>query len=373
MQETIRVGLIGCGVIAGNHLASLDADPRASVVAVADPDRARAVQLVGDRPIAIEPDHQALLARDDIDLVHILTPHSDHVAHLEAAVAAGKHVICEKPLATTPEHLAAMVVCEQRAVAAGLVTACIFQHRTAPVAQALYRLLVEDRAFGAITGGHLAFQCTRTEAYYAKDAWRGTWAAEGGGLLINQAIHALDLLVWFSGSVPASVAVTVARERLPAPVEVEDRADGRLVLPSGAALTIAAVNDGIHGWDHTIELVGERGRVRYTTNQGGAIVSLEHPDPAVVAALEAAAAGEESPATALVGKDCYGNHHATQISQTIDAILGGQRPPVTIADGATANEVVLACYHSTAIGAPAALPLTTYHHPQLALPNEASA
>ena len=306
-----------------------------------------------------------LLAIHELDMVSIATPHAAHRDHLRAAVLAGKHVICEKPLAVSPADLDHMHASQDLATERGLMVACVFQHRFAALVPVLRHHLSEAGTFGAITSARLRFACTRSNAYYAKDAWRGTWSDEGGGLLINQAIHAVDIAIHLLGGGPTLVDVRVSRERMTT-IEVEDRALGAVQLASGTVLEIDAINDGESGWDHQIEITTALGSVVYTTNGNGTLIDCQHQDSAVVAELQAVAA-EATTAAALPGKDCYGDLHQVQFADAIQAALTNQAPLVDIHTGAVANAVVLACYHATATGAPSPVPppSDTYQQPDL--------
>jgi len=360
----IQAAIIGCGVISKTHKAAIEADGRAQLRWACDPDIQRAIDLA---PAAKHScDLAEVLLDDQLDVVHICTPHAVHKGQLEAVVASGKHVICEKPLATTPSDLRAMVAAAERNQAHGKIAACIFQHRYGALARRLQELLTGG-AFGALTEATLPFRCKRTRAYYDSGAWRGTWLVEGGGTCINQAIHSIDQLQWLVGADPVRVSASCANKLLQDVIEVEDEALGSIEFGSGLKATFDIANNQSDGWETRSDIRGEQGFVSFTMNGGGRLLELEHEDPAVVEelrAIESAIANQE--ANEQVGKACYGDLHHAQISDCYDAIEKGGQPFVTIADGAKACEVVLGIYHSTAIGAPADLPLPDdYRQPDL--------
>lgn len=355
------MAIVGSGVISRTHLAALRADGRAEVRLLCDLDPAAASGLDPDLPWTA--DVAAVLADPAIDLVHVLTPHHAHAAQVVAALAAGKHVVVEKPLATTPDDVAAMCAAAAAAEERGQIAACIFQHRLAPGIRALRRHL-RDRAFGSLEEVVVHVRCTRTSAYYNRAAWRGTWAGEGGGLLINQAIHALDLACYCFGQ-PLAVDVRVANQRLGRVIEVEDQAHGTLTFGGGLRVHLDAANDQTTGWEPHLIVRGSRGGCRYSTNGDGTFLELAHDDPAVRDDLLAAVA---DPACVLPGKREYGGLHAVQIADAIHAVLARRRPAVTIADGAVTTRTVLACYHATAISQavdPAFPPGAAYTRPCL--------
>ena len=361
----MRAAIIGCGVIGKTHVNAIAADGRGEVVWACDTDIERAQALVPNARHAF--DLAEVLLDDSLDVIHLCTPHAVHKGQLVAAVAAGRHIICEKPLATTPADLHAMVAAAERHQAAGKIAACIFQHRHGLLARRLQELIAAG-SFGALQSANLPFRCTRRRAYYDSAAWRGTWAVEGGGTCINQAIHSIDQLVWLCGGDPVAVTATCANKRLQDVIEVEDEASGSIRFGSGLVATFDIANDQTTGWDMHIEVVGERGSFRFTPNGGGQLFALEHEDQAVVdelRAIEQAIAG--GGATGVATKAEYGNLHTVQIADCYDAIEQGRQPHVTIANGATACEVVLGIYHSAATAAEAALPLAdaNYQHPVL--------
>ena len=197
---------------------------------------------------------------------------------------------------------------------------------------------------------------SRTEGYYASGTWRGRWAGEGGGLMINQAIHTLDSALGFM-TAPTSVSGTVSRTRL-ATIEVEDGADFTVTGAHDSRLTMIADNDLVTGWQNRIEVTATAGRFVLSTDEH--LVELDHPSHALATelwALERLDLG----AVQMPGKACYGDHHALQIQDCLSAIAAGRAPHVDFAAAAVPNRVVLALYHSAAHGG-AAVDLATLDH-----------
>ena len=363
----MRAAIIGCGVISKTHIAALEA-AGATVAWICDDQPDRLANIAERVPAARQASAlETVLADPDVDVVHICTPHATHVEQLEAVLAAGKHVITEKPLAATPEGVRRMLTAAEAAEARGQFAACIFQHRYSRLAQ-LIRDVVADGRFGALTSARLPFRCTRRQSYYDKDAWRGTWAIEGGGVCINQAIHSIDMLTWFCGNEPLEVTTDhLANVRLQGVIEVEDEARAQVRFASGVIAEIDCANDQQSGWDMEIQLRSERGYLSYSLNQGGRLLALEHDDAELVAELRACEqAIINGETTAMPGKADYGDLHAVQIADCLTRIAAGDKPFIRIADAAPTTELVLGIYHSAAKAAPAALPLTEYLTPNLA-------
>lgn len=357
-MNRVRVGLIGCGVIGPTHVAALALDGRAELVAACDLDLARARAIAPEARVGT--DWRELVQAGDIDLIVVATPHHLHADMACAALAAGKHVWIEKPLATTPADLARILAA---AKAAGRIAAGVFQHRFTPLVRRLHDL-VELGHFGAVERIDLRFRCTRTAEYYASGPWRGRWDAEGGALLINQGIHSLDLACWFAGE-PQRVAGRVERRRL-ACIEAEDAAQFTIGCRGGATVAVDFANDGVKDWDGRMHVACSRGS--FTLDGFDKLLAIELTSLPLRAELEALAKVEPD-AFKLPGKADYGHSHARQAADVITAIIAGRRPLVAVEDAAHALRAVLGAYHATATGAEADLAsaafTTGYRRPDL--------
>ncbi len=365
-QQCVRAAIIGCGVIAPTHAKALALDGRSELVLACDPNldaakKVGAAKASADWRDALNP---------GIDLVIICTPHHAHADQAVAAFAAGKHVLCEKPLATSPLDVRRMV---DAAAAAKTVASGIFQHRFAPLARRLHELL-RSGDFGAVEQATMDFKCTRTAEYYASGPWRGRWAGEGGALMINQAIHTLDLMNWFCGR-PVSVAGRVERRRL-ASIECEDFAEATVTYaPSdtgaGAIARFRCENDQKTNWAMKIEVTCRFGR--FTLGENHRLIDIEHPNAALVSELRAMDQVHLD-GCKLPGKDCYGDHHALQVQDVISAIIADRAPFVRLQDAASSNQLVLGLYTSSAAGGkPVTLPAADFARPALSLQEAAAA
>ncbi len=344
----VRSAIIGCGIIGPTHATALALDGRAALAWCCDPIPARAQSLASQHGAHATSDVQQVLADPTITLVSICTPHQTHADLACAAIAAGKHVLIEKPLATTPGDIDRILTAARssRQIVSG-----IYQHRYAPVVQRLQGLVAQG-AFGWIRSAAVDFRCTRDAAYYASGPWRGTWDGEGGALLINQAIHTIDLLTVLLGE-PCAVTANLARRRQ-VTREGEDWADLAVTYAfhghrsERVPATIHAVNDGVTPWHARVALVGDTGR--FTLDETERFTELQHPSSALVAELQALAA--VAPAMPSGAKECYGSLHASQLSDVVTAITTGTEPLVTAAAAAVTNRLVLAAYTSAATGSP---------------------
>ena len=251
---TLRYGVIGSGVVAPLHLDAIAALDDAELVGVAslEPDT-----LSNDELFALAP-----------DVLVICTPHPTHAALTIRALEQGAHVLVEKPLAPEAREADTMIDAAERA---GRLLGVCFQQRFRPVIMAAKRLVDEGR-LGELVRASIVDPLYRPNAYYATAAWRGTWTGEGGGVLMNQAPHTLDLLCHLAG--PPTRVWGDARRRSQ-PMEAEDTASALLAYANGAVgtLAVSTVEPGVQ----RIELVGDRGRVEIV----GESLAFERFEPAL--------------------------------------------------------------------------------------------
>ncbi|WP_026555446.1 Gfo/Idh/MocA family protein [Arthrobacter sp. 35W] len=224
-----KVAVIGCGDVSSVHFDAISAHPDAELVAVCDPDPERLAKAAAAHGVPGYADHRALLAEAGAEVVHICTPHNTHVDLAVDALAAGVNVILEKPLAHT------LAAGERLVAAAAASTARIgicFQNRYNAPVQEMHRLL-SSGDLGQVRGGAATVLWSRTAEYYRDRPWRGTWAGGGGGMMMNQAIHTLDLLQWLVGGVD-EVSGEASTRTLGDAIEVEDTTDLVLHHSNGA-------------------------------------------------------------------------------------------------------------------------------------------
>ncbi len=245
--------VIGCGDVSVVHLRAIDQMPGAQLVAVCDTDPATAAAAGEAAGVPWFTDHRELLATLHPDVVHISTPHHQHVPVAIDCLEAGVHVIMEKPVAHTVAEAERLVSAAERH--SGVKIGVCFQNRYNVAVQAA-RALVESGDLGTVLGASATVLWHRTPEYYARRPWRGQRALSGGGVMINQAIHTLDLLQWLLGDV-TSVAGQVGTNELGAFVDVEDTA--QMVLHHGEARRSVLFATTAHVTDSavTVEIVAE--------------------------------------------------------------------------------------------------------------------
>ncbi|MBO0830339.1 MAG: Gfo/Idh/MocA family oxidoreductase [Actinobacteria bacterium] len=341
-------GIVGAGEISATHADAIASLPNARLVAVTDVEPDRATTLAARYECAAEPDLEALLARDDVDVVSICVPSGLHADVGIRAAAAGKHLVVEKPLDVSLEAADRLLAAVRTA---GVLMTVISQHRFDPGLVELRRLL-DDGQLGRLVLGEASTKWYRSQAYYDSGEWRGTWALDGGALM-NQGIHYLDLLLWSMGPV-AEVTAVVATETHE--MEAEDSALAVLRFASGAVGTVVASTAVYPGFAQRLEVSGTSGTV---VVEDGEIIrcelSADQADPGLRGSLTARGDGQSAAAADPAG--LHVDSHAAQISDLLDAIDNGRPPAVTGDDGRAALQAVCAVYESARAGCAVRLPM----------------
>jgi len=339
MTATLRCGIIGCGVVSPSHFEGFLRCPGVEVTWACDlvADKAEKMARRYNVP-RITRDFREVLADEAVDCISICTDHASHAPIAVAALAAGKHVLCEKSLAANDDDLRQMIDAHRRRP--DLVFGGVFQHRFDPAVRAL-KALVEEKAFGDILTASVQVRCFRSAEYYRADAWRGTWHGEGGAVLINQAIHFIDVLLWVVGGAAAACG-TYSNLRHQGVIETEDVAAAALRLRCGALGTIEVTSASNLDWEYTISIHGSDGALDLRDNRP---LKAIFRDPAK--AIAAAARLSAVPSAAVVsGKYYYGTGHAAQIADFVAAIRERRPPYVTALSAAHAVATVLTIYRS---------------------------
>lgn len=246
----IRFGIVGCGNIAGTHAEALAPLTNAQLTVVYDEVSEKARVLAEKYGVETADSLDDLLTR--CDAVIVALPSSLHAPTTIHAAGAGRHVLTEKPLDIAIEPARAMVrACES----AGVKLGCISQHRFARDVQTL-RAAVESGEFGRVFHADATIKWFRSQGYYDSAGWRGTWAFDGGGCLINQGVHTIDLLQWIMGGVAAVRAITLTAAHK---IEVEDVATAIVEFRNGAIGTIVGSTAAYPGFAERVEIHGTHG------------------------------------------------------------------------------------------------------------------
>jgi predicted dehydrogenase len=290
------------------------------------------------------PKHTAnfheVLADPNVQAVSVCTDHANHAELVIAALQAGKHVVCEKPLGVSRQELSDMLAARRD----GQVFSGVFQHRFDRAYQ-VARNYLRDGALGTLLTAGARHRCLRTEAYYKSDPWRGTWAGEGGSALINQAIHILDILGWITGGVQRLCGTWTNRAHQNL-IETEDCAAAVLQFANGAVGSFDATSGSPLGWENILELHGTTGTV---VIRDGVVRTLRFNEEETARAFEADLEASK-PEEPVAGKSYWGLKHAEQISDFLSAIKNQRQPYIPADSAAHAVEMVLAVYESQKTG-----------------------
>lgn len=347
-RSRIGVALVGCGIIGAVHARALSQIEGADLVAVVDPVGEKASRLAAEFGCEAA-DLDSALGRSDVDVVSICTPSGLHGPLGAQAAAARKHVLVEKPIEITLESADALIAaCRGAGVSLGVIS----QHRFDPGVLAL-RHLLETGQLGRLLHADVIVKWYRSQAYYDSATWRGTWNLDGGGCLMNQGVHYVDLLQWMMGSVDRVFArcTSAAHE-----IEVEDIAMALLTFHNGAVGSLVVSTAAYPGFPERLEISGTNGTVVVVAGQlklcelkddGGDDAPYGRPAEDLGVARSAA----DDPAEVAEAA------HAAQIEDFVRSVADGRPPTVTGDEARKSLEIILAIYESARSGTEVRLPL----------------
>ncbi len=295
-------------------------------------------------------DYADLLADDDVEIVTICAPSGAHLDYALPAIGAKKHLIVEKPLEVTLERCDQMIDAAEKA---GVTLGAIFPSRFVEASHLIKKAIDEGR-LGRMTLADVYVKWHRTQEYYDSGGWRGTWELDGGGALMNQSIHGIDLLQWLAGPVCCVSAVTgiLAHER----IEVEDCAVAALEFENGALGTIEGTTAAWPGFLKRIEISGDKGTIMMEEDN---ILTWkfaqERPEDDQIrrkfSAGDTVGGGASDPAAIKFDK------HQQNFEAFVDALNRGTAPELDGREGRKAVEVILAVYESARKDCKVRLPL----------------
>ena len=333
MSNKLGFGIIGCGVIADFHANALAGlSQEADLVGVADARHASALRFAEEKNVRAFASVDEMLACPEIDVVTICTPSGFHAEVAVKAANAGKHIIVEKPMAITAEQLDLMTeACERNHVVLSSIAQSRFVSGVQYTKQAL-----EDGLLGRLVCADVYMKFNRTQEYYNSGGWRGTKAVDGGGALMNQGIHGVDLLLYLAGNVQSvyAVAKTLARN-----IEVEDTLSAVLEFESGATGVIQATTSVYPGYPRRLDLNGDKGSI---TLEEGSVVKWDlQNDIKQDIVLQPTRFSSAATPTAISV-----DNHRKQFADVINALKTGTKPLVDLYEGRRAVDLILAIYKS---------------------------
>jgi UDP-N-acetyl-2-amino-2-deoxyglucuronate dehydrogenase len=339
MNKTIGIGILGCGSVAKVHAAAIALIPGLKLISVCSRSRASATRLAAAHDVTAHTDLEVFLKDPGLDSVTICTPSGTHAALGSAAASMGKHVAVEKPIDVTLEKADALIAACDRARVC-LAVSLQSRHLDAP---RMLKDAVESGRLGKLTMASAYVKWYRSDDYYRSAAWRGTLALDGGGALINQAIHTVDLLRWIAGPVAQLSAYT--GRLLHHNIEGEDTVGAALRFKNGALGVIEAATSVYPGFKRRLEITGTEGTA---VLDGDNITTwaLRDGSPNPLPATAEVSDGSANP----MAIDCEG--HRRVLEDFARAIRENRAPVVDGREGRQALELVMAIYRSAQNGQP---------------------
>lgn len=356
----VRFGIVGCGSIGPTHAGALKQLPDAELVAVADVIPARAQELAGKFGVSrVYNSDVELIADPQIDAVIFATPSGMHAEQAIRAMRAGKHAVVEKPMDISLDACQRLIRAEQET---GRRLSIISQHRFDHATRVVRDALLSGK-LGKLIIADMSVKWWRTQQYYDSGDWRGTWAMDGGGALMNQGVHTVDLLTWLAGPikrVSALMRSAAGHER----IEVEDAIVATLEFENGAIGTLTATTAAYPGMLARLDLWGTEGgaviegdRIKLLKTKDG---QIDVAEKASLHALSVAMGGTASvkdetakrlaSAAAADPGEVWGDAHREQLRDFIDAIRQNRPPLIHGEEGLRPVKVILAIYESARTG-----------------------
>lgn len=361
MIDRLKTGIIGCGKVTGMHAAALKAISKSAFTAVCSRDEKKSQEFATRYGVNGYTNVTEMVSKEKLDMVTICTPHPAHMAAAIEAMKAGANVLIEKPLASSLEDCDAMLsVSRETGKKIGIISQRRFYSPCLRLKEA-----IDSGKIGKPALGTVFMFGWRNEAYYKSDSWRGKWKEEGGGVLVNQAPHQLDLLQWFMGSEIEEVYGIWKNINHPY-IEVEDTALAIIKFKNGGVGNIVVSNSQNPGIYGKVHIHGDNGASVGVQTDGGAMfiagmTSILEPPVNDLWSVP----GEENKLRDWIKEDSdFFNsinsaeyYHRLQFEDFMDALIEGRKPMVSGEEGRVTVEIFTAIYRSQRDGKPIKFPL----------------
>lgn len=333
MSKKYGFGIVGCGAISKFHVAAINEIANAKLIGVFNTPKSFAEDFAKEYNCRVFDTYEEMLCCEDIDVVNICTPSGTHAPLAIEAANHKKNVIVEKPMAITENEIEELVCAvEKNNIKLAVISQLRFNENIQKVKKA-----IESGELGDIILGDVYMKYFRSPEYYSSSNWRGTWAMDGGGALMNQGIHGIDILQYLVGPIKTVSAVckTLARD-----IEVEDTASLVVEYENGAVGVIQGTTSVEPGYPRVIEITGTKGTVSLTETD----ITKWDID------------GKTFDITDSPQRDFYGfrdpeaialHSHLPQIKDMIKAIEEDRPPMVDVNEGRKPVEIILAAYESS--------------------------
>ncbi|WP_062105820.1 Gfo/Idh/MocA family protein [Bacillus niameyensis] len=333
-MSKFRVGIIGCGRIFPMHAVPVKNREDVELVAVCDIKEDRAKSAGEKYNCSYYTDYMEMFDKEDLDVIHICLP---HYLHAPVSIEAAKreiHILTEKPMSITYEDAVEMV---ETAKANNVTLGVIFQNRYNASTQMIKKLL-ENGELGAIKAGKLSVTWDRSDEYYKNSDWKGTWDKEGGGVIIDQAIHTMDIMRYLINDEIDYIDATISN-RAHSFIDVEDAAEGVIKYKNGVVTAFHCINYYTYDAPVEIELhcengiakiVGDRGTIKL--NNGIEYVADNNPQEVIQYDTGA--------------KSYWGVNHIKQVDNFYDSLKEGKQPDITGEEALKTQKMIVAIYDS---------------------------
>jgi predicted dehydrogenase len=360
-METLRTAIVGCGKVGHLHAKALSRLSESVFVAVGDTNLQRAQQFAAEYKVKAYQDVEDMIASSGVEALTVCTPHPLHAEPAIMAANAGVHVLIEKPLASSLQDCDAILNAAKRS---GVRIGTTCQRRFYTPCQRIKRA-IEEGKLGRPILGSVAMYGWRDQAYYKSDAWRGSWKAEGGGVLVNQAPHQLDLLQWYMGPIDELFGYW---DNLNHPyIEVEDTAIAVLRFKNGALGNIVVSNSQNPALYGRVYVHGSNGASVGVQTDGGAMFiagmsSITDPPIndlwTVPGEQELLKKWQKEDSDFFLSINPMEYYHQLQISEFLKAVIKSHDPLITGEEGRKTVEIFTALYRSQRDRKPVKFPLT---------------
>ena len=346
-ESDIRIGVVGAGAIGPSHMYSIDQVAGAKLSAICDIREEAARGAAEERDILAFTDVEDMVKSGSVDAVTIATPSGFHLESLLTALEHDIPVLVEKPIEITTDRIDRIIEAERTSKA---FVAAVYQSRFRPLVLRM-KALIDGGLIGEIYSGSVYIKRYRTQEYYDSGGWRGTWKVDGGGCLMNQGIHDIDLYQWFMGTPTRVAAVTATVGRS---VEVETLALGLVQFASGTSGVIEATTLAYPEFAPFIEIFGSRGTVAFSHSRLIRMEIIDMSDEESAAKSELLAATEDhderlrkkSRAEAGTAVPNVDMGHTPVVEDFVGAIESGRPPLVTSTAAREAVALITAIYES---------------------------
>ena len=336
MKKKYGFGIVGCGVVSKWHINAINLIDDAELIGVFDHNQKSAESFALEHSCKAFSSYEEMLSSDSVDIISICTPSGTHASLSVEAANRGKNVIVEKPMAITGKQMEEIT----EAVEKNNIQLCVISQQRFADAITMAKNAIDKGELGELVSGDVYMKFFRSQEYYDSSAWRGTWAMDGGGAMMNQGIHGIDLLQYLMGNVRSvmSMCKTLARD-----IEVEDTSNTLVEFENGAIGVIQASTSTSPGYPRIIQINGTKGMIEITESSvtrwdiNGTKYSKE------IVTTEGSC-GYNDP-TAL-----RADSHLLQIEDFVKSLQNGTKPLVDVYEGRKAVEIILCAYESSKQG-----------------------